>query len=64
MATTTVQTATETPVLQNVETFTSDAVPQKHHVQTILNYYADPGDGSPPAPTYVGYVLLLHEAFF
>ncbi|KAL1862048.1 hypothetical protein Plec18170_000872 [Paecilomyces lecythidis] len=25
-----------------------------HHVQTILNYYKDPGDGSPPSPTYVG----------
>ena len=26
----------------------------KHHVQTKLNYYKDPGDGSPPAPSYVG----------
>ncbi|EXJ61402.1 uncharacterized protein A1O5_11717 [Cladophialophora psammophila CBS 110553] len=28
--------------------------PEKHHVHTQLNYYKDPGDGSPPAPTYVG----------
>lgn len=25
-----------------------------HNVQTILNYYKDPGDGSPPPPTYAG----------
>ena len=28
--------------------------PEKHHVHTSLNYYKDPGDGSLPAPTYVG----------
>ncbi|KIV90571.1 hypothetical protein PV10_07859 [Exophiala mesophila] len=27
---------------------------QKHHVQTALNYYKDPGDGSLPPPSYVG----------
>ncbi|KIV80786.1 hypothetical protein PV11_08262 [Exophiala sideris] len=27
---------------------------EKHHVQTSLNYYKDPGDGSAPAPSYVG----------
>ncbi|KAI9869176.1 MAG: hypothetical protein M1823_009053, partial [Watsoniomyces obsoletus] len=26
----------------------------KHHVNSSLNYYKDPGDGSRPAPTYVG----------
>lgn len=26
----------------------------KHNVQTRLNYYKDPGDGSEPAPNYVG----------
>ena len=25
-----------------------------HNVQTTLNYYKDPGDGSPPAPSYIG----------
>ncbi|OQV02595.1 hypothetical protein CLAIMM_07762 [Cladophialophora immunda] len=33
---------------------TSVPQPEKHHVHTQLNYYKDPGDGSPPAPTYVG----------
>jgi len=28
--------------------------PPKHNVATELNYYQDPGDGSPPAPVYVG----------
>jgi hypothetical protein len=27
---------------------------QRHNVQTTLNYYADPGDGSPPMPVVVG----------
>jgi len=26
----------------------------KHHVKTKLNYYKDPGDGSAPAPSYIG----------
>lgn len=29
--------------------------PQKHRtVDTTLNYYDDPGDGTPPAPVLVG----------
>ena len=32
----------------------STAQQEKHHVQTTLNYYKDPGDGSEPAPSYVG----------
>lgn len=27
---------------------------KKHDVATQLYYYKDPGDGSPPAPSYVG----------
>ena len=27
---------------------------ESHDVHTSLNYYKDPGDGSAPAPTYVG----------
>jgi hypothetical protein len=27
---------------------------QKHHVETTLNYWADPGDGSRPAPITIG----------
>ncbi len=31
-----------------------------HNVTTVLNYYNDPGDGSPPAPVIIGgYVCLL-----
>jgi hypothetical protein len=29
--------------------------PVKHDVQAELYYYKDPGDGTLPAPTYVGY---------
>ncbi|OCL06698.1 hypothetical protein AOQ84DRAFT_296504 [Glonium stellatum] len=28
--------------------------PQKRNVDTMLNYYRDPGDGTPPLPVYVG----------
>lgn len=28
--------------------------PRKNHIQTTINYYNDPGDGSPPMPVYVG----------
>ena len=28
--------------------------PEKHDVATELYYYKDPGDGSAPAPSYVG----------
>jgi hypothetical protein len=30
--------------------------PAQHNVHTVLNYYKDPEDGSPPAPFYVEYV--------
>jgi hypothetical protein len=30
--------------------------PAKHNVRTVLNYYKDPEDGTPPAPFYVEYV--------
>lgn len=33
--------------------------PQKHNVETTLNYF--PNDGSTPAPTYVGYILYLAD---
>lgn len=31
----------------------------QHNVQTVMNYYDDPGDGTPPAPFYVEYVATL-----
>ena len=33
---------------------TSSSTYKPHNVQTTLNYYKDPGDGSPPHPTYIG----------
>ena len=36
-----------------VATFASKSK-EDHDVSTTLNYYKDPGDGSEPAPTYVG----------
>lgn len=30
--------------------------PVQHNVRTVLNYYKDPEDGTPPAPFYVEYV--------
>ena len=32
----------------------SESHPKCHDVQTTLYYYKDPGDGSPPAPSYIG----------
>lgn len=29
-----------------------------HHLQTTVNYYDDPADGSPPTPVYVGRYIL------
>jgi hypothetical protein len=29
---------------------------QRHNVRTVLNYYNDPEDGTPPVPFYVEYV--------
>ncbi|KAH8891805.1 hypothetical protein GQ53DRAFT_686428 [Thozetella sp. PMI_491] len=34
---------------------------QKHHVDTTINYYDDPGDGSPPIPVYVGSNKVTNE---
>ena len=33
---------------------TSKAPSKSHDVLATFNYYKDPGDGSPPAPSYVG----------
>ena len=32
----------------------ASAIKRPHHVHTALNYYNDPGDGSPPPAAYVG----------
>jgi hypothetical protein len=54
MATPAVERAPGIPV-GVVEPLNNTRSVKKHNVETVLNYYADPGDGSPPAPTYVGY---------
>jgi hypothetical protein len=33
----------------------------KHHVATTLNYWADPGDGLPPTPIYIGKGRISNE---
>ena len=47
-----VQTAPQ-PVSTTASTLAS-ALPTRHNVRTLLNYYKDPEDGSEPAPSYVG----------
>jgi hypothetical protein len=54
MAAAAVQYAPSTTPGQLVEPLTLETTQPRHDVTTILNYYKDPGDGSLPAPTYVG----------
>lgn len=54
MATAAVQTAPGHTFDQVVEQTTTSSKPTKHDVATELFYYKDPGDGTPPAPSYVG----------
>jgi hypothetical protein len=35
--------------------------PSKRHVPTTLNYWADPGDGSPPTPIHIGRGRITNE---
>ena len=54
MATAATQTAPGHNFGQGVEARVQSNKPAKHDVATELYYYKDPGDGSEPAPTYVG----------
>ena len=54
MASVAVQYAPNATFDQKVETTIRSSQPKKHDVVTELYYYKDPGDGSPPAPSYVG----------
>jgi hypothetical protein len=54
MATAATQTAPGHTFGQVVEPAIQDTKPAKHDVATELYYYKDPGDGSEPAPSYVG----------
>ena len=37
-----------------LHTRSPDSIPTTHHLVADFNYYQDPGDGSGPAPSYVG----------
>jgi hypothetical protein len=55
MATAAVQHAPGNTLDQVVEPLVQENnKPAKHDVATELFYYDDPGDGTPPAPSYVG----------
>ena len=54
MAATAVQHAPGIALDQVVEPLAQETKPVKHNVATELNYYQDPGDGTLPAPFYVG----------
>ncbi|KAH8812669.1 hypothetical protein F5884DRAFT_786059 [Xylogone sp. PMI_703] len=56
MASAAVQRAPGDTLYQVVEPLSQGSKPAKHNVATELNYYQDPGDGSPPPPFYVGKV--------
>ena len=56
MATAATQTAPGHSFDQRVEATFQGNKPAKHDVATELYYYKDPGDGSAPAPSYVGWV--------
>ena len=42
------------PIDVKVQTTTATKPTTPHRVNTTLNYYKDPGDGSEPHPSYVG----------
>jgi hypothetical protein len=54
MALAAVQHAPGNTLDQVVETRAQETKPTKHDVAAELYYYKDPGDGTPPAPSYVG----------
>ncbi|KAF2737842.1 hypothetical protein EJ04DRAFT_541705 [Polyplosphaeria fusca] len=53
-------TVTETSKSTTCSLSTSKA-PKRRDVQTTLNYYRDPGDGSPPTPVIVGGNTVTNE---
>jgi hypothetical protein len=54
MATAAVQHAPGNTIGQVVEPLTHGTKPAKHDLAAEINYYKDPGDGTLPAPSYVG----------
>ena len=61
MATVAVQQAPGNMLGQVVEPLPQDTKPAKHDVATELYYYKDPGDGTLPAPAYVGWVFIKYK---
>ncbi|KAI1755257.1 hypothetical protein F4782DRAFT_527974 [Xylaria castorea] len=53
----TIVTTTPTPVLE----LNGAKKPEKHHVSTFINYYRDPGDGSPPMPVRISDNTVKNE---
>ena len=57
-STITAPSATAPHLLRNdYKNETSQTIPKGHEARDVVaefNYYKDPGDGSPPAPSYVG----------
>lgn len=56
MATAIVQQAPGNTLGQVIEPLAQQTKSEKHDVAAEVNYYKDPGDGTPPAPSYVGWV--------
>jgi hypothetical protein len=54
MATAAVQHSPGNTLDQVVEPLAHENKSAKHDVAAELYYYKDPGDGTPPAPSYVG----------
>jgi hypothetical protein len=54
MATAAVQHTPGNVIGQVVEPLAQENKPTEHDVATELYYYKDPGDGTPPTPSYVG----------
>jgi hypothetical protein len=54
MATATLQRVPGAALGQVIEPLAQENNLTKHDVAAELYYYKDPGDGTPPAPSYVG----------
>lgn len=62
MATAAVQHSPITPSGGPINVFDDEKkVENRHDVATTLYYYKESEDGSPPAPTYVGYVSRIQQ---
>jgi len=53
MATATITTASTRVLNIDLSVENKNEEVKKHHVSTVINYYRDPGDGSPPEPVRI-----------